>query len=304
VAVHFHVWKSLIEQAGFTIEDIPKEWDAFWSFWCDDVQPAVRKTVGREDLYGIAMPMSVTADTWIAFYQFMIAYEADYVTPDGKLMIDDNQIRHRLADALQSYSSIYRKGCTPPDSTSWGPSDNNTQFLTQGAVTTVNISLSVPNALKRDHPDDYYDNSATIEWPLNDDGEAFPIWGQVWPAMAFREGGNPTLAQEFVGFLVREGWLAHYLNFSGERVLPPMQKLLDQPLWLDPTDRHRMVAVIQLASRPTVHNYAAASGNWRHLKVDEEGVWAKAVHRVVADGITPEQAVDEAIARTKEILSE
>jgi hypothetical protein len=30
----------------------------------------------------------------------------------------------------------------------------------------------------------------------------------------------------------------------------------------------------------------------------------KAVHRVVADSITPEEAVDEAIARIKEILAE
>ena len=40
---HVHVWKSLLEQAGFTLADIPKEWEAFWSFWCDQVQPAVRK---------------------------------------------------------------------------------------------------------------------------------------------------------------------------------------------------------------------------------------------------------------------
>jgi multiple sugar transport system substrate-binding protein len=35
-----------------------------------------------------------------------------------------------------------------------------------------------------------------------------------------------------------------------------------------------------------------------------ENVWGNAVHRVVADGITPEQAVDEAIARIKQILTE
>jgi hypothetical protein len=31
---------------------------------------------------------------------------------------------------------------------------------------------------------------------------------------------------------------------------------------------------------------------------------SKAIHRVVAEGISPEQAVDEAIARIKQILSE
>ena len=36
---HVHVWKSLLEQAGFALEDIPKEWEAFWSFWCDQFNP-------------------------------------------------------------------------------------------------------------------------------------------------------------------------------------------------------------------------------------------------------------------------
>jgi multiple sugar transport system substrate-binding protein len=36
---HVHIWKSLLEEAGFTLDDIPKEWDAFWAFWCDEVQP-------------------------------------------------------------------------------------------------------------------------------------------------------------------------------------------------------------------------------------------------------------------------
>jgi len=39
---HVHVWKSLLERAGFTLADIPSEWEAFWAFWCDQVQPAVR----------------------------------------------------------------------------------------------------------------------------------------------------------------------------------------------------------------------------------------------------------------------
>ncbi len=47
---HVHVWRSLLEQAGFTLDDIPKQWEAFWAFWCDQVQPAVRKATGRDDI--------------------------------------------------------------------------------------------------------------------------------------------------------------------------------------------------------------------------------------------------------------
>ena len=39
-------------------------------------------------------------------------------------------------------------------------------------------------------------------------------------------------------------------------------------------------------------------------RVWQEYVWAKAIHRVAAEGISPEQAVDEAIARIKQILAE
>jgi hypothetical protein len=65
-----------------------------------------------------------------------------------------------------------------------------------------------------------------------------------------------------------------------------------------------MAGVMQISSRPMEYNYANVSGNWRYGRIWEERVWAKAVHRVAAEGISPEQAVDEAIGRIKQILSE
>jgi multiple sugar transport system substrate-binding protein len=87
-------------------------------------------------------------------------------------------------------------------------------------------------------------------------------------------------------------------------MLPPMPKLLEAPFWLDPSDPHRMAAVMQLASRPTQHEYGTVSGDMRYDQVWQERVWPKAIHRVAADGISPELAVDEAIARIKQILAE
>jgi multiple sugar transport system substrate-binding protein len=300
-----HVWKSLLEQSGYTVEDIPREWDAYWSFWCDKVQPAVRQATSRDDLWGVGLPMSIeAADTDNAFRQFMIAYGADYVTPDGRLIIDEPEIRQRLIKAMDSYTAIHRKGCTPPDSVSWPDIGNNKAFLAQSVVMTPNLSLSIPNALKGERPDDYYENTATIEWPLGPSGESFPIVAAVHFGMAFSDGANVATAKEFVRFLVSEGWLMHYLDFSGERMLPSISKLLDQPFWLDPSDPHRMAAVMQAAARPLAHDYTAASGNLRHEQIANERVWPKAIHRVVTGNITPEQAVDEAIARTKQILAE
>jgi multiple sugar transport system substrate-binding protein len=96
----------------------------------------------------------------------------------------------------------------------------------------------------------------------------------------------------------------HYLDFSGERFLPSIPALLEQPFWLDPSDRHHMAAVMKLESRPMAHEYTAASGDLRHDQIFNERVWAKAIHRIVTENVSPEQAVDEAIARIKQILSE
>jgi multiple sugar transport system substrate-binding protein len=302
---HVHAWKSLLERAGFTLADIPSEWEAFWAFWCDEAQPAVREALGRDDVWGIGLPMSVDSiDTVNGLNQFMDAYEADYVTRDGRLVIDDPEVRRKLIRAIDSYSQIYRKGCTPPDSVTWDGYGNNKQFLAQTIVMTPNQTLSTVNALKRERPDDYYKNAVTVDWPDGAHGQPLVIETFVNRAAVFRGGGHLAIAKEFVRFLVGEGWLAHYLDFSGERMLPSLPGLLDQPFWLDPSDPHRMAAVMQAASRPPVHSYTAASSDLRHDRIMNERIWAKAIHRIVTEGIVPEQAVDEAIARIKQILSE
>jgi multiple sugar transport system substrate-binding protein len=127
---------------------------------------------------------------------------------------------------------------------------------------------------------------------------------QTSQAAVLKAGGHEQAGKDFVHFLVAEGWLAHWLDFAGDRFLPPMPALAEQPFWLDPCDPHRIASVVQFMSRPRTYNYAAASGEWRHDLVETEGVWPNAVHRVVADGLSSKQAVDEAVARVHQILGE
>jgi multiple sugar transport system substrate-binding protein len=144
------------------------------------------------------------------------------------------------------------------------------------------------------------------EWPLGHGGEAFPIRGNFYPAVVFKDGPNVDTTKEFMRFLVAEGWLAHYLDFAGERMLPAMPKLVNAPFWLDPSDPHRMAAAMQVASRSMQYEYTTVTGDMRYSRAfqDQELTWAKAIHRIVTEGISPEQAVDEAIARIKQILAE
>jgi multiple sugar transport system substrate-binding protein len=305
-ANHVHVWSSLLEQAGFTLKDVPKEWEAFWSFWSDRVQPAVRRATGRDDIWAVGLPMSAVApDTDDQLVQFQLAYGTPWLDRNRRPQIDDPEVRAGMVEALEAYTLIWRKGCTPPDSVIWHSIDNNKAFLAKTVVMTPNGSLSIPSALRAARPEDYYQNAATIDWPAGANGQPLVINGGIVFAVIFKDGRNPAMAGEFVRFLVEEGWLAHWLDFAGDRWLPPMRKLVDQPFWLDPGDPHRMRAAVQMLTR--THEYAGLGvrdNEARSGPIGDEEIWGNAVHRVAADGISPEQALDEAIARIKQILSE
>jgi multiple sugar transport system substrate-binding protein len=302
---YVHVWRSLLERAGFRLEDIPQEWEAFWSFWCDRVQPAVRQAAGRDDIWGVGLPMSATAlDTLDQLTQFQLAYEAPWLGRDGRLQVDDPAVRTGMVKALETYTAIWRQGCTPPDAVDWDNRGNNKAFMAQNVVLTLNHSLSIPGALRTERPDDYHKNAATIDWPLGGNGEPLILVGYIDRAVVFQAGGNRGLAEAFVRFLVAENWLGHWLTFAGDRWLPPMRKLVEQPFWLDTSDPHRMRAAVQILTRPHQMPSFVRDHERRQGRIWQENVWGRAVHRVAADGISPEQAVDEAIARIKEILSE
>jgi multiple sugar transport system substrate-binding protein len=113
---HVHVWNSLLERAGFTLADIPQGWEAFWSFWCDQVQPAARKALGREDIWGVGLPMSVAAliDTEFQLTQFQLAYQSSWLSRDGRLQVDDPKVREGMVKAMKAYTEIWRKGCNRP----------------------------------------------------------------------------------------------------------------------------------------------------------------------------------------------
>jgi multiple sugar transport system substrate-binding protein len=302
---HIHVWGSLLEQAGLTLDDIPKEWQAFWSFWCEEVQPAVRHATGRDDIWGIGLPMSAAGlDTFDELLQFQLAYEAPWLRRDGGLLVDDPVVRAGIIEAVDAYTAIFRKGCAPPGSVNWTDIDNNKAFLAQTVVMTANTTLSIPNALRTTRPDDYYTNAVTIDWPRDANGNPLVILGVIHLAVAFNAGENPALAADFVRFLAEEGWLAHWLTFAGDRMLPPMRKLVEQPFWLDPSDPHRIRGAVQTLTRPHHTANVLRDHERRSGRIWDENVWGNAVHRVVTQGINPEQAVDAAIARIKVILRE
>jgi hypothetical protein len=64
-----------------------------------------------------------------------------------------------------------------------------------------------------------------------------------------------------------------------------------------PERPYRMRFAMRLLTQPRSYGYVAVSGDWR--RSERNNVWPEAIQGVAANGISPEQAVDEAIARLK-----
>jgi multiple sugar transport system substrate-binding protein len=141
--MHIQYWIDLLEQAGFKESDIPKDWKGYWSFWCDKVQPGLRKASGSR-AYGIGQPLGVdSSDSFYSFLTFMDAYDVKLVDDDGKLLVDDPKVKQGLAGALKDYTDVYTKGCSPPSSTAWKDPDNNVAFHNKTTVLTHNATISI-----------------------------------------------------------------------------------------------------------------------------------------------------------------
>ncbi|MDJ0516591.1 MAG: hypothetical protein QNJ74_10170 [Trichodesmium sp. MO_231.B1] len=81
-----------------------------------------------------------------------------------------------------------------------------------------------------------------------------------------------------------------------------MPQLLSDEFWQDKTEPHISVAVKQYqegATRP--FNYVV---NPAYFQVLSENVWGKAIERVIVDGLSTEDATDEAIAKIQDIFAQ
>ena len=302
-SVHIHVWKSLLARAGIGLEQIPHEWAAFWDFWCDTVQPAVRKATGTR-IYGIGQPVSTAAanDTINSFMLFLMAHDAYFMSPDGTLLFDKPGMRERIAEALEDYTRPAKRDCSPPGAASWGDADNNVNFLNQIVVMTPNASLSIPGSQRSTNPNNYYQNIATIEWPDALDGEPLTFLSQNPDVLVFARSPNPEGARDFLRHLMRPEQLGPYIEAAQGRWYPTMPRLAETAFWTNPADPHRAVLSRQMATHRTEPQPDLI--NWKYQQAVTERVWEKAIGRIVIDGWSAETAADEAIARIKALMEQ
>lgn len=292
-------WRDLVEQAGYKDSDIPRDWDGFWAFW-KTVQDQLKQQ--GQPIYGTGFSASDKAgDTYIFFEQVLEAFNATPLTPDGDLRLSDPTVRQGVVDALKWYTDFHTSGYVPPEAVNWLNPDNNSALLNRLIVMTPNTSMTIAATVHED-PEVYSKKLVTLEFPNKRDGQPMPHILTIKQAVIFADSPRQAIAKEFLSYLIQPETLGGYLKSAGIRNLPVTTANWQDPFWTDPNDPHLSVAsnVLQTGvTRPFPSVYHPA-----YSIVTQENVWGQAINRVVTEGVSPEQAADDAIARIQEIFEQ
>jgi multiple sugar transport system substrate-binding protein len=291
-----HVWRPLVEKAGYKIEDIPNTWNAYYDFF-KGVQKNLRAQ-GHRKLYGIGLTMStVGVDNNNQFLYFLNAYGGrDMVTPDGKFRSDDPQVKEAAIKALEYPTTLYKEGVIPPSAISWNDSDNNNAFHSKVIVMDLDGTISTEVAIMKSHPKDY-DDIETMGLAHDNNGK--PVPSSVTNACGLIPKGakNIDVAKEFLKFLIQPTVLNDLLKTGLGRNLPPMISLVEgDPWWFE--DPHRKAYVNSGLLGPTLPDFFTYNPAWAHVRNAQ--VWGTARTDILVQGMTPKAAVEKAFKQIEE----
>ena len=318
---HIYYWRDLLQQVGRTEQDIPQDWDGFWKFWTKaqnelrsklevvqeigsspEIKNDKAQSLPKTDIYGLGLPLSPQAgDTYVTFEQILEAYNVSILNKKGQLQVDKPQVRQGIVTVLDWYGQFYRQGYIPPNALNWLNPDNNRLLLNRELLMTANHTLSIPGAVRQD-PDIYRNKLGIINFPNKPDGEPIchPLISNQ--AIVFAISPHQQLAKEFLSYLIEPEVMGEYLKASGGRYAPALKPIWKDSFWTDRKDPHISTASKTFIQSPMCLYYTFY--NPAYSEVLQQNVWGQALKRMLKDGISSEQAADEAITRIKQIFVE
>jgi multiple sugar transport system substrate-binding protein len=300
--VPFHVWKPLVEKAGDKLSDAPKTWDAFWAFF-EPMQKKLRQST--PGLYALGMQLTTTGPTDgnNLFYAFLVANGGkDLITPDGQAHLDDPAIKEAVIKALTFMTNAYKEGYVPPGVLSWSDVDDNNAFHAREIIVDFDGTLSTEVALYHDKKA-YYDEIATLGLPLTNGGKQNSAFIAALGGFIPKGAKNVAGAKEFMKYVIQPKVMNAYLKEGLGRWLPAFPSLVkSDPFWLDPHDPHRPVYVREGLLDPTIVNYYVSNPGIG--VVNAQQIWGAAETDIIRNGMTPQQATENAFKKIEAILAQ
>src|SRR5436190_12359620 len=295
-----HIWRPLVEKAGFNMEDVPKTWDAFYDFF-KEVQKKL-KAQGMRNVYGLGLNTTTNGvDPNNVFNYFLIAYGGqDIVTKDGKLHLEDPKVREAAIKALTYPAMAYKDGFVPPGAINWNDADDNNAFHAKQIVMDLDGTISTEVAVLSQGKKDDYDDILTMGLALSNDGKVVPSHGLNGCGLIPKGAKNVAVAKDFLKYFIQPKVNNEWLKTGLCRNIPCMPAIAnDDPWWGE--DPHRAAYVQQALLGPTLPTFWTF--NPAYAQLQNEHVWPTAWADIIQGGMKPAEAAEKAFKRTEEIFS-
>ncbi len=295
-----HIWKPLVEKAGYKMEDIPKTWDAYYGFF-KDVQKKLRAQ-GNRRVYGLGFQVTTNGnDPNNVFNYFLMAYGGgNIVSKDGKLHVDDPQVKEAIVKAMVYPTTAYKEGFVPPGAINWNDADDNNAFHAKQIVMDLDGTLSTEVAMFHNKQD--YNDCVTMGLPLSNEGKVIPSMANNACALIPKGAKNVAVVKEFLKYMIQPKVNNELLKTGLARNIPPyVSTVKTDPWWLDPADPHRIAYVNQGLLGPTIPEFFVYNPAWAQVR--NEHVWAVGWTDIMQNRSTAEVAADKACKRAAEIFA-
>jgi multiple sugar transport system substrate-binding protein len=280
------------------VDDIPQTWNARYDFF-KEVQKTLRAK-GERKIYGIGFTLSSAGnDTNNQFNCALITYGGqNVITSDGRLHLDDPQVREAVIMALTYPTTAYKDGFVPPSAINWNDSDNNNAFHSKQVVMDIDGTISTEVAIIKNRQD--YDDILTMGLPADNAGKPFPSQVNNACAMIPKGAKNIEVAKDFLKFLIQPRVCGEYLKGGLGRNVPAMPSIVKtDPWWFD--DPHRAAYVNSALLGPTVPAFWVY--NPAYAQVQNEHTWGVAWADILAGGMRSQTAAEQAFRRIEEIFA-
>jgi multiple sugar transport system substrate-binding protein len=298
----FHIWRTLVEKAGYKMSDIPKTWDAFIDFFIP-VEKKLR-SMGMRHTHATGFVVSTIGnDPNATLAQFLLAYGAkDIVTPDGTFHGDDKQVLEGVTKSLEKLSKLYMEKHIPPSSINWNDADDNNAFHSKLCVMDFDGTLSTELAMLRKQKDEYND-VVTMQPQLDNDGKQMMSQMGTVGTMIPKGAKNIEVAKDFQKYLIQPEVNNEFLKGGLGRYMPTMVDVVkNDPWWNDAKrDSHVPPYIHQGLFSPTKPDYFAYNPAWAQVR--SEHTFHIAFHEIVAEGKPLKEAVAKAMKRVEEIFA-
>jgi multiple sugar transport system substrate-binding protein len=293
-----HIWRPLVEKAGFKIEDAPSTWDAYYDFFKGMQKPL--RAQGMRNIYGVGFTLSTTGnDSNNQFNYFLIAHGGSgIVTKDGKLHLDDPKVREGVIKAIAYTTTAYKEGYVPSSAINWNDSDNNNAFHSKQIVMDIDGTISTEVAIIDNKQD--YEDIVTMGLPLDNDGKPVPSQVTAGCGLVPKGAKNVEVAKDFLKYLIQPKVVGTYLKVGLGRNLPAMPSIVkDDPWWTN--DPHRKAYVEHCLLGPIVPEWFVY--NPAYADVRNQHVWGAAWADIIRNDMTPQTAAEKAFKWVEEIFA-